>query len=291
MHPLAQATADSTPALLSIAGILTATWVIVALLKRLVGFSGKTTLIVSLCVSVALTLVALFVTRTLAADPLAAILAVLTGVAGAAGVDASGKALLNNTPKALLLGLVTLGALASGGCSTMTPGQRYAVTSNAFAGTVQEIAVLVRAGVVPDEALPGIAGVAHEIDFELDALDDALRNDTPLDFPFVLARVERLLGRLAQYQLDAEGAKYATTHTRPVDRPGQRGGPPLRGDPRHRAAGQDRGPRPDTAGAGPGQEQTQGGAQEPGRRDRLAAELDALGRRHARLTQRIARHP
>lgn len=277
---LAQNDTTGTPGLTSVAAIIVLTWVLVGLAKKFFEFRGRVTLGVSLGVAVGLTILAL-ATGQLAGDPVAALTAVVVMVAGAAGIDASAKTLFTGSPKALLLGLITLGVLTSAGCSTMTPSQRYAVTSNAFSGTVSELAVLVEAGVIDDAALPAIADTAHAIDDELDALDEALRNDTPLDFPFVLARVERLLGRLAQYQLDAEGVTHGPNESDPRRLGGH---PALATSPGACTAGEGRTARADRSGTRSDPRPSQAIAAEPGQRDRLAAQLRYLGWRYHRLT-------
>ena len=112
---LAQAT-DTTSAaggsLKSISGIILATWVVVALLKHLIGFQGKAVLAVSLVVSLTFAGVGLFVTKTLPGDPIEVILAVLILIAGAAGINASGSTLFKKTAPPLMAVLL-LGACSS----------------------------------------------------------------------------------------------------------------------------------------------------------------------------------
>lgn len=114
MHPLtlAQAAeASATSSLSSTVTILAATFLLTAILKRLVGFKGKVTLIVSLIVSTGLTALAIYGTKALEANLLDALLVVLAGVAGAAGIDASGKALFAKSAPVVLCLLVL------GGCN------------------------------------------------------------------------------------------------------------------------------------------------------------------------------
>ena len=122
MLTLAQADPAASSALYSVAGILTATWLIVAFVKRLAPeyIVGRVTLLVALAVSVGLTLYARYGAGWIDADLPSTLLAVLTGVAGAAGIDASGRAVMGKTPAVLIpLGL---SLLLLGGC-TGVPGQ------------------------------------------------------------------------------------------------------------------------------------------------------------------------
>jgi len=94
MNTLAQvADATATTSLSSTVMILAATFLLTAIAKKLVGFSGKVTLVVALIVSTGLTALAIYGTKTLDANLIDALLVVLAGVAGAAGIDASGRAL------------------------------------------------------------------------------------------------------------------------------------------------------------------------------------------------------
>ncbi|MEO0477203.1 MAG: hypothetical protein AAF085_14735 [Planctomycetota bacterium] len=281
---LAQTDTAGTPGLGSVAAIILLTWVLVGLAKKFFSIHGRATLAVSLGVSVGLTIIAL-ATGQLAVDWFTAIIAVIVLVAGAAGVDASSKTIFSGAPKVLALLAATL---LITGCSTMTPSQRYAVTSNAFSATVDTVADLIDAGLIEDDKLDDIQLVATEIDTELDALDEALRNDTPFDFAFVLARVESKLGRLAQYQLDAEGIAHAHAYPDPMDRACFGGRPALLGDQSHRSESTRGGTRSDAGRARPGQARSQGSDVWPGRRDRLASQLRYLSWRYDRLTSRIA---
>ena len=282
---LAQSTPTATESVASVASIIAATFLLVAIAKALVPkLAGRATLIVSLLVAVGLTLIALFVTRTLVGDPVAYLLAVLSAIAGAAGIDATGSAVLKGPKSKALKLLAPVGlVLLLSGCSTMSPSQRYAVTSNAFSATVQEVAVLVEIGVIPDGQIDAIKATADEIDIELDALDAAVRNSIPLDYRFALARVERLLGRLVQYQLDHEGLSHAY---RPcIDhRLGICGDPLVRRDSGDCPGSQERWPATDGRGIGPGEVTAEAGDAAAGRRDRLASQLDAAGYRLASMT-------
>jgi len=89
-----------TSSLASVAAILTATWLIVALLKAfLPGITGRGTLGVALAIAVGLTVLAIYGTQTLEADVIDALLAVITGVAGASGIQASGKTIAKTQTK------------------------------------------------------------------------------------------------------------------------------------------------------------------------------------------------
>lgn len=284
MLSLAQATGTSAAsALTSTALILSATFAVVAMLKQLLPtvIVGRGTLLASLVISLGLTLVAMFGSKTIPAD-LSGFLAVLMGLLGAAGIDASGRAVMASKAKPPLGLLVPLGlAVCLSGCSTMSPSQRYAFSSNGFAATVDQVATLIEFGVIDDSKLDDIQIIAHQIDAEFDAWDEALRNDIPLDSRFVLARVERLLGRLVQYQLDAEGVSYGPDHSDRVGYRGNQGGGEGHG-PGQASPG--RAARPDASGAGRGEGDPQGVGVEPGQRDQLAAQLRGLTRRHAGLT-------
>lgn len=110
---LAQSTA--TPSLMSVGGVVLATFLLVAIIKRLVPeLKGRWTLGVSLVIACLLTAVALFVTKTLPEEPVTAFLAVLMAVAGAAGIDVGGATVLKGATK--VLAPVAL-VLVVGGCS------------------------------------------------------------------------------------------------------------------------------------------------------------------------------
>lgn len=120
MNLLAQsveATADT--ALMSVAGILTATWLIVAFAKYLLPdvVKGRVTLLTALGVSIGLTLYATYGLGSINGGLASTLLAVLTGVAGAAGINASGKGVFGKAP------LVPLAAalLLLGGCAATVP--------------------------------------------------------------------------------------------------------------------------------------------------------------------------
>ena len=170
--------------------------------------------------------------------------------------------------------------LTLGGCASMSDSQKYAFTSNGFSATVDQVAFLIELGEIDDDQLDTIQAIAHEIDDELDALDAALRNDIPLDYRFALARVERLLGRLVQYQLDAEGVSYGPSS---MDRYWYADVQGRRTDQAVGRASSGRRAGLDLRGTGPGQGPAEDVDGESGRRDRLAQELRRLDRRRVEL--------
>lgn len=93
------AQASEAPALASLLGIMAATWVIVAAVKAILpGITGRVTLIVSMVVSVALVLTALYASKTIEGDPLTLVVLAVQSVLAAAGIQATGEAILK--PKA-----------------------------------------------------------------------------------------------------------------------------------------------------------------------------------------------
>ncbi len=147
---LSQAAADATTttSLSSTVSILAATFLLTAIAKQLVGFKGKVTLVVSLVISSALTALAIYGTKTLDANIFDALLVVLAGVAGAAGIDASGKALFSKaTPPVILLCLM----LPLAGCSGV-PGSL--VVGHVDAVSPDHLARLAAAAEDPPRAIP-----------------------------------------------------------------------------------------------------------------------------------------
>ena len=145
MNTLAQvADATATTSLSSTVTILAATFLLTAIAKKLVGFSGKVTLVVALIVSTGLTALAIYGTKTLDANLIDALLVVLAGVAGAAGIDASGKALFKSAPVVLCL-------LMLGGCSGV-PGSL--VVNHVQAVSPDHLARLQAAAEDPPRAIP-----------------------------------------------------------------------------------------------------------------------------------------
>ena len=146
MNTLAQvADATATTSLSSTVAILAATFLLTAIAKKLVGFSGKVTLVVALIVSTGLTALAIYGTKTLDANLIDALLVVLAGVAGAAGIDASGRALfVKSAPVVLCL-------LMLGGCSGV-PGSL--VVNHVQSVSPDHLARLQAAAEDPPRAIP-----------------------------------------------------------------------------------------------------------------------------------------
>lgn len=148
-HVLAQAAdASATSSLSSTVTILAATFLLTAIAKSLIGFRGKAVLVVSLAVSTGLTLLAIYATKTLQADVIDALLVVLAGVAGAAGIDASGKALFAKSAPVLLC------LLMLGGCAGV-PGSL--VVGHVDAVSPDHIDRLEAAAEDPPRAIPASA--------------------------------------------------------------------------------------------------------------------------------------
>lgn len=192
--------------------------------------------------------------------------------------------------------LLTLSLLLVGCSSTMSNSQRYAFTSNGYQVTANTVAVMIRTGVISDpDDLRTIQQINNEVKIELDAWYEALLNDTPMDAQFIQRRVEALLGRLIQYQIDAErtqgsygprdsnesGARFASSWNQD------------RGDGEYRNGGRS---RLDSAGTRIDQPAEQQRTLQSQRRDQqrtesvmIADELQRQGWRYAR-TYAMAQH-
>jgi len=120
----------------------------------------------------------------------------------------------------VLLALLMLGA---GGCA-MTPSQRYQMLSDSYQTSANTTASLIRLGVITDtHQLEDIRQINIAMHDELTLLHDAITNDIPLDYLYIRHRVEALLGRLIQYQLDAEKETTDDTSTSNRTGPGHDG--------------------------------------------------------------------
>lgn len=188
--------------------------------------------------------------------------------------------------------LTVLLLLGFTGCNAMSASQQFRFTSNGYQATGNVLASLIEVGVVDDpDDIRVILAINDEVKIELDAWYDALVNDVPLDAQFVKRRVDALLGRLVQYQLDAERktAHDGTDWNPPSDRDADRVISAGEQDRTDGEASADRGARLDPERTGAMQSRQRRDAQPAqeswSERARLALELRQSADRYARLSQ------